>query len=197
MTPEAIQHGYDLNTEYLFYLYDDQGPAWDFGGPEGALGGFLKPAFSADFNNDGLLDCQDLDALGAALHAGDNSAGFDLNADGAVNTDDVSAWLADAGTASGYGGPIRAGDTNLDGHVDAADLNTLGLNWRNTDVNGWCQGDFNYDRSVSASDLNDLALNWQSNIAAAASSAVVPEPATLLYLLSCLLAIVPSSRRLV
>ena len=43
LTAEAIARGYDLNTEYLFYLYDDQGPAWDFGGPEGAMIGFLQP----------------------------------------------------------------------------------------------------------------------------------------------------------
>ena len=43
LTADAVSRGYDLETEYLFYLYDDQGPVWDFGGPEGALGGFLAP----------------------------------------------------------------------------------------------------------------------------------------------------------
>jgi hypothetical protein len=34
----------DIDTvEYLFYLYDDQGPEWDWGGPEGAGGGILIP----------------------------------------------------------------------------------------------------------------------------------------------------------
>ena len=42
LTPEAIAAGYDMETEYLFFLYDDQGPTWDFGGPEGAFGGFLS-----------------------------------------------------------------------------------------------------------------------------------------------------------
>lgn len=41
LTTAAVAAGYDLETEYLFYLYDDQGPTWDFGGPEGAVGGFL------------------------------------------------------------------------------------------------------------------------------------------------------------
>jgi hypothetical protein len=31
------------NVEYLFYLYDDQGPEWDYGGPEGAGSGILIP----------------------------------------------------------------------------------------------------------------------------------------------------------
>ena len=43
LTADALAAGYDLTTEYLFYLYDDQGPRWDFGGPEGAMGGFLRP----------------------------------------------------------------------------------------------------------------------------------------------------------
>ena len=43
LTAEAVSRGYDLVTEYLFCLYDDQGPAWDFGGPEGAMTGFLRP----------------------------------------------------------------------------------------------------------------------------------------------------------
>lgn len=30
------------NTEFLFYRYDDQGPSWDYGGPEGAAGGALQ-----------------------------------------------------------------------------------------------------------------------------------------------------------
>jgi len=51
LTTEAQSRGYDLETEYLFYLYDDQGPSWDFGGPEGAMTGFLQqvpePASSA------------------------------------------------------------------------------------------------------------------------------------------------------
>ena len=42
LTSEAVEHGFDLETEYLFYLYDDQGPLWDFGGPEAAMTGILQ-----------------------------------------------------------------------------------------------------------------------------------------------------------
>jgi len=31
----------DLDKEFLFYRYDDQGPQWDYGGPEGAAAGLL------------------------------------------------------------------------------------------------------------------------------------------------------------
>ncbi len=42
LTQAALAAGYDLETEYLFYRYSDDGPQWDYGGPEGALGGFLQ-----------------------------------------------------------------------------------------------------------------------------------------------------------
>lgn len=61
LTTEALAAGYDLSTEYLFYLYDDQGPTWDFGGPEGALSGELSTSVGApgDLNLDGVVDTSD------------------------------------------------------------------------------------------------------------------------------------------
>ncbi|MGI9455575.1 MAG: PEP-CTERM sorting domain-containing protein, partial [Aeoliella sp.] len=60
LTSAAISAGYDLTTEYLFYLYDDQGPSWDFGGPEGAMGGFLQtPILLGDLNFDDKVDSDD------------------------------------------------------------------------------------------------------------------------------------------
>ncbi len=66
--------------------------------------------------------------------------------------------------------PGIPGDANLDGRVDAADLNILGLNWRGTDKT-WAEGDFTRDGNVDAADLNELALNWRSGVAAQALAA--------------------------
>jgi hypothetical protein len=41
LTAEAIVHGYDLKTEYLFYNYRDNGQSDRWGGPDGGAGGFL------------------------------------------------------------------------------------------------------------------------------------------------------------
>ncbi len=41
LTPEAVAHGYDLDTEYLFYNYRDNGQSDRWGGPDGGAGGFL------------------------------------------------------------------------------------------------------------------------------------------------------------
>ena len=81
------------------------------------------------------------------------------------------------------------GDANLDFMVDAADLNTIALNWQQTGKD-WLDGDFSGDGAVDAADLNLLALNWQfgQSLGALASfdaawsaalAASVPEPTTL------------------
>ena len=41
LTEEAVAMGYDLETEYLFYNYRDNGQSDRWGGPEGGAGGFL------------------------------------------------------------------------------------------------------------------------------------------------------------
>lgn len=45
LTAAAVSAGYDLNTQYLFYRYADDGNSWDYGASEGALGGVLQVAF--------------------------------------------------------------------------------------------------------------------------------------------------------
>ena len=41
LTESAIAHGYDLETEYLFYNYRDNGQSDRWGGPDGGAGGFI------------------------------------------------------------------------------------------------------------------------------------------------------------
>jgi hypothetical protein len=65
------------------------------------------------------------------------------------------------------------GDANLDGRVDATDLNRVGLNWRGTGKT-WTQGDFTGDGNVDAADLNVLALNWRRGVAAPAVADGLP-----------------------
>jgi hypothetical protein len=89
-----------------------------------------------------------------------------------------------------------AGDTNLDGDVDANDLGQLALSWQHSGT--WANGDLNYDGFVDISDLYLLASTWQlgvnnplpgSSLGAALASfglpAVVPEPGALSLLGLC------------
>ena len=41
-TPLAVDHGYDLLTNYLFYSFADEGRSEQYGGPEGGAGGFIN-----------------------------------------------------------------------------------------------------------------------------------------------------------
>lgn len=42
LTPAALDHGYDLTTEYLFFSFADAGVTEQYGGPEGGAGGFIN-----------------------------------------------------------------------------------------------------------------------------------------------------------
>jgi hypothetical protein len=124
-----------------------------------------------DFEADGNCELADLELLVDAF--GSNTAVFDLNGSGNVDEVDISLWLTGAGVKN-LGRPYLTGDTNLDGYVNATDLNVVGINWQSPGMN-WQDGDFNGDRSVNAGDLNLLGSNWQQPFAAAAPVAI-PEP---------------------
>ena len=136
-----------------------------------------------DFDLNQICDGADIDALMNEVAAGSNDARFDLTGDGFVDDLDRDRWLADAGPLNGFSGAYLVGDANLDGAVDAQDLNQLGVTWQ-TDNNNWTNGNFTGSRSDSA-DLNAIGLNWQNRVAP--SAAAVPEPSTLVLLFAGLL----------
>ena len=155
-------------------------------GNEVAYVGFsVSTSGECDFDGNTSCDIGDLNALlligplaaGVSVVPGENDA-FDLTSDGTIDTADVNQWLADAASRNGFAAPYLDGDSNLDGTVNAADLNNLALNW-NDDVLLWSAGDFTADGKVNAADLNALALNWRQSIpAASAVGMAVPEPST-------------------
>ena len=136
---------------------------------------FIQPPTSSDLGDldvDGTFDVDDIDLLVQGIQNGATDSAFDVDENGVVDINDISAWLSIAGNAN-IGTPYVPGDTNLDGDVDAGDLNVIGINWRQ-DVAGWSQADFNADGIVSASDLDEIGRNWQHGMAAAASAGRVP-----------------------
>lgn len=134
------------------------------------------PESSCDLNGSQSCTVDDMDLL---LYDGLANGGtqFDLDGSGTVDLADVDAWLSIAGQEN-IGVAYVSGDTDLDGDVDAADLNNVGQNWQATDATSWGQGDFDGSAVVDAGDLNSVGLNWQHGVPAAAS-AVVPEPSSL------------------
>ena len=141
----------------------------DFAGLTGSAIVTIHLIRSGDFNDDGNYDCVDVDMLVASIVAADHPSNLDMTGDNLVNTADLAQWLVNAGGANlPSGNPYLHGDANLDGTVNALDLNALALNWQQS-VIGWCAGDFTADGIVNSQDLNQLALNWQADAAAAAA----------------------------
>ena len=147
-----------------------------------------------DFNADGDFDVMDVDLLVGEMVAGTNEQLFDLSGDGNVDESDLSQWLSDAALANGFAEAYLPGDSNLDGTIDAVDLNNLAIHWQQ-DVASWLAGDFAVDGNVDSIDLNELAINWLRTIPVAASDSVMaPEPSS--WLLAALgLAIAHRIRR--
>ncbi|MEM7314009.1 MAG: reprolysin-like metallopeptidase, partial [Planctomycetota bacterium] len=86
-----------------------------------------------DFDDDGDLDCADIDALTMAVAGGSTDLAFDLTGDGVVNFDDVDDWVInEKGTLHG--------DANLDMNVDVGDFAIWNAN-KFTFGTGWCSGD--------------------------------------------------------
>ncbi len=150
------------------------------------------PPVSCDFDGNAACDVADLDAL--LNNLGSDNPLYDLEPDGIITLGDRNVWLSQAGQEN-IGTDYVTGDTDLNGQVNAGDLNDLGLAWQSTNDPGWGNGDFNGDDIVNAPDLNETGINWLHGTAAAAAATAVPEPATGVMLLISLLGLARVQRR--
>jgi hypothetical protein len=123
--------------------------------------GAFESALLGDFNQDGNLDCADVNALVAVIAARTHLPGFDLTDDRPVDLQDLDRWLALAGAMPGSptgGIPFRNGDANLDGQVNLIDFGIWNT-YKFTIHAAWCLGDFNADGFIDGSDFGI----WNSN----------------------------------
>ena len=140
----------------------------------------VLPAIPGDFSGSNTLDLEDINLIDEELRGESTNRVFDLNEDALVTGEDRRKLIQDLlGTSFG--------DSNLDGTVDAGDLNNLALHWQSPTTTSWVLGDFTGDGNTNAADLNLLALNWRSGQQAVISAASVPEPASALLLAAGLL----------
>ena len=121
----------------------------------------IDPLVVGDFTFDDAVDATDLSILCGAIRAGADHPVYDTDGSGGpANVADLDAVLDSLGTLRG--------DANLDGRVDAADLNVVGQNWlAQSNQLGWGGGDFNCDGRVDPNDLNELGQNWLFGVARA------------------------------
>jgi hypothetical protein len=125
-----------------------------------------------DLDDDGDMDIDDINLLVRGIRDDVTDPAYDIDGTGILNVLDILEWLSIAGNANN-GSPYLPGDTDLDGDVDSADLNVVGINWQHN-VDGWSQADFNADGVVDSTDLNALGVNWQSGNALAAPTGRLP-----------------------
>jgi hypothetical protein len=103
-------------------------------------------AVAGDFNSNGELDVEDLDLM--AIGMANNVVRFDLDNDRDGDVQDRLVWINDKKLT-------WAGDSNLDGEVNTADLVAVFTagKYKTPDEAGWAAGDWNGDRRFNTSDL--------------------------------------------
>jgi hypothetical protein len=141
-------------------------------------------AGGSDFNNDGIVDVQDINLLLAEVNAGTNSATFDRTGDGLVNDQDIIHVVTLPDELNTY-----IGDANLDGEFNSGDLVTVLSGGQYEDAtagnSSWETGDWNGDADFDTGDLV-FALSqggYEAGPRGAVLAVAVPEPATCLLLL--------------
>ena len=141
--------------------YGNTAASWKAALPSPAVVDFST--VPGDLTGDGIVASDDIDALYSAINAGLTDSRYDLDGSSTVDSEDVT-YLVETILGTSFG------DADLDGKVDAQDLNAIGVNWQN-DGTLWASGDFTGDGSTDAMDLNALALNWLNGVVQAAPAA--------------------------
>ena len=127
------------------------------------------------------LGCSPLHTFNAPQQHNSSAYASPLRSDRQRRKPNPCVNLAEAGPANEFAGPILVGDADLNGKVEALDLNPLAIAWQDATEFDWSNGNFTSagDPGVNVSDLNGLALEWQNEVPlAAAANQAVPEPTT-------------------
>ena len=110
----------------------------------------LHDLAAIDFQRDGIIDAQDIDALGSTIRQApaNDLPDFDLDDSGSLEFADLETML------HGYLG-IDFGDANLDGYFDSGDLVGVfgGGMYDQPRSAGWANGDWNQDGRFNSTDI--------------------------------------------
>ena len=129
-----------------------------------------------DFDRNGRVSLEDIDALTIAALSDEHPAEFDLNDDGFVNQQDRTIWIEEIANT-------WLGDSGLDGEFDSADFVSVfnRAEYRdNIEKNSsWIDGDWNGDLEFDSRDFVAAFKAGGYNAGPRAAVANVPEPSSL------------------
>lgn len=141
---------------------------------------YLGPGLVGDFNQNNELDIEDIDLLTEQSASGNNNGEYDISGDNQVDVDDIVQWVKDEKNT-------WIGDANLDGEFNSSDLvQVIGSGtYESQFLPGvWSTGDFNGDGRTNSSDLVMAIGDGGYENGPRAAVAAVPEPSSVLLLLS-------------
>ena len=182
----------DADTQQIWLVgtaeFDDGNEGFGNGNDPGLSAYVLSlsggEAIPGDYNNDGDVNLLDVDLQAVEIKtATPNLEVFDENGDGEVNYDDRKIWVNDHAST-------WIGDADLNGLFNSSDfvaVFTAGK-YESGEMAGWAEGDWDGNMEFTSSDFvaafGDGGYEQGPKPAAAA---VVPEPSSILLLLSSLL----------
>jgi hypothetical protein len=133
---------------------------------------------AGDFNENGVLDADDIDTLSLGIRNATVDPNFDLNNDQAINDGDRTYWVNDLKHT-------YFGDSNLDGEFNSADFVFVFTTGRYETGRpaGWGAGDWNGDGLFDSSDFVKAFSGGGYELGPKGATHAIPEPSAWLLVL--------------
>ncbi len=135
-----------------------------------------------DFNQNGIIDGDDMDRLSDEVRASTHDGVFDLNDDSLVDEVDRVIWVQDKTIANTY-----FGDSNLDGEFSSGDLVAVFVTGEYEDERAnnsiWATGDWDGNREFDSSDFVIAFAAGGYELGPRVAAQAIPEPSALTMLL--------------
>ncbi len=173
------------------------GQNWVFDADSGliCLGSCPGGVGGGDYNGDGVVNVEDIDAQAVAMKTPTQNLGvFDENGDGTVDTVDRLVWIK---THALGGNGTWVGDADLNGEFTTDDLVAVFVagKYETPEAAGWAEGDWDGDMLFDSSDFVAAFGDGGFELGPVPGVAAVPEPSSLVLALLSVFGLVGVNRR--